>query len=119
MTLTPAERDRVALLRREARKDRHEILRRDGHMCVFCHGRRNLQDHHILALENGGDNRHEWRCTLDPRCHHFFDAIELPPTPQVRKSITIEQQVTAQKILLDLVQKNIQRERERETAKSS
>jgi len=119
MTLTPAERDRVAHLRREARKDRQEIFRRDGFMCIFCHGIRSLQDHHIMALENGGDNRHGNRCTLCPRCHHFFDSIELPPTPQIRKSVTIEMQVTAEKRLLDLVQKNIQRERERETAKSS
>jgi 5-methylcytosine-specific restriction endonuclease McrA len=113
MTPTQAEKDRIAFLRREARKDRQEIFRRDGYMCIFCHGIRNLQDHHILALENGGDNRHEWRCTLDPRCHHFFDSIELPPTPQIRKYVTIEMQITAQKRLLDLVQENIKKERER------
>jgi 5-methylcytosine-specific restriction endonuclease McrA len=90
-------------LRLEAALTRSKVFERDNHTCRFCHKTGNLEDHHIIALENGGKNNMENRISLCVKCHKFFDSFELPATEHVRRHITIEQQLTTRERLKELI----------------
>jgi|GEM_PF-2537805 len=63
------ERKKRNKYKREYKIIRDDILKRDNYMCVECGAKNDLNIHHIVHRENGGNNNPENLQTLCAICH--------------------------------------------------
>jgi 5-methylcytosine-specific restriction endonuclease McrA len=69
MLLKTLDVERIRNNRCLKKRNRYEVLERDGYACVKCGNTEKLTVHHKIERKHGGGNAHSNLVTLCRKCH--------------------------------------------------